>query len=1040
MMKEYWQDHTITHYNRLDAHAYFFSYKDKQLASTYNRENSFLFHNLNGIWKVKLYKSPKYVDVSHITEEAIQSWHTVVVPSSLELQGFGSPHYTDESLPFPLYKDHVPFENPTALYVTTFDIDKTSVASTKEALQYILRFDGVETVYTVHLNGQYVGMSKGSRLSAEFDIGNFLRETSNVLFVTVSKWADSTYIEDQDMWWLSGIFREVYIYGKKAVCLQDIQIKSSIKHTQKQREEKECQHAIVHVCTQWANKYKGDAECCVHYELCDKDGIVVQTHKQALDIATHTETAVEMLLTDPCLWTAETPYLYTLYISLYCDNELVSCVPQRVGIRELTIQDGILYLNNCYFEMHGVNRHDHDPKTGRYVSVERMRKDIHLMKAHNINAIRTSHYPNDPRFYELCDELGMYVVAETDVETHCYGVVNKINHITDDPSWEHVFVERIERHVKAQINHPCIILWSLGNESGFGCNIRASYRVCKALDPSRFVHYEEDRNAEVVDIVSTMYTNIEDFQKIMQTSPLKPRIICEYAHAMGNGPGGLSDYQEIFDMHRSIQGHFVWEWCDHGIEAKDVTTGSVYYKYGGDFGDIPNNKNFCIDGLVFPNQLPSPGLLEYKQVIAPIKIIQCIVDSYICKNNYYFSDTSDISIHVSIIKNGKEIYTAPLDIPIIEAQHEHTFTLDCVNIEREKEAEYYINFVVYQKKESEYCSAYHELARIQFSYGDDETSTTTVDALQKFCSQTASTPFCSFDNTYAAKSGVEQAKQPYHYTFENDYYTMSVDAISGELCAFCSKKNNTAYITKGPTASFDRAIIDNHENTYNTLWKAKNILLSQEQSKCVEFYEKEDVCMIRVQTILAPPAQDFGFHCTYVYRMSSFSSIDVCVHGVPYGEYTDMIPRIGVTIELQKAFQNIQWYGRGPGESYVDSYKANCIGLYESSLDDLFVPYIYPQESAMLSDVRTVTVQDTEQREGLSFEFLQPYSVCATNYTVQEINRAKHTYELQKHDSVVMDIHYAVTGLGSDSFGQLVLPQHQAYIKEFMLSFRMHII
>ena len=690
--------------------------------------------------------------------------------------------------------------------------------------------------------------------------------------------------------------------------------------------------------------------------------------------------------------------------------------------------------------MHGVNRHDHDPKTGRYVSVERMRKDICLMKLCNINAIRTSHYPNDPRFYELCDELGMYVIAETDVETHCYGIVNKINYITDDVSWEHVFVERIERHVRAQINHPCIILWSLGNESGFGCNIKASYKACKNIDTSRFVHYEEDRNAEVVDIVSTMYTKIEKFHDIMKNSSIKPRIICEYAHAMGNGPGGLSEYQEIFDMYKSIQGHFVWEWCDHGIEVKDAATGKIYYKYGGDFGDIPNEKNFCIDGLVFPNQLPSPGLLEYKQVIAPIKISQHTTDIYTCKNNYYYSDTANIVIHVSITKNGLEVYTLQLPLPIIEAQHEHTFSLDDINIDKKEGYEYYINFIVCQKYKTDYSPEGHKLACFQFLYADNRKYASTVKELQQFSIQSKLLSFEEFTNKNVNNDIVKKYNRSYQHVFENEYYIISFDILSGQLCSLFSKKSNIEYITKSPTISFNRAIIDNHRNTYNSLWKEKNILLSQEQSKGVELYEEKGIYVVRVHTILAPPAQDFGFNCTYTYRISSYSYIDLCVHGVPYGEYTDMIPRIGVNMGLNKAFQHINWYGRGPGESYIDSYKANIIGSYKARLNDIFVPYIYPQESAMLSDIRTVTLHNEVGTKGLSFEFLIPYSVCATNYTIDDINKAQHTCELQESNSVIMDINYAVTGLGSDSFGQLVLPCHQAYMKEFVVSFRMNIL
>lgn len=321
----------------------------------------------------------------------------------------------------------------------------------------------------------------------------------------------------------------------------------------------------------------------------------------------------------PQQWSAENPYLYHLVMTLKNDvGEIIEVIPQRVGFRDIKVRNGLFYINNRYVMLHGVNRHDNDHLKGRAVGMDRVEKDLLLMKQHNINSVRTAHYPNDPRFYEMCDIYGLFVMAETDVESHGFANVGNLSAITDDPEWEHIYVERIVRHVHAQKNHPSIVIWSLGNESGYGCNIRAMYHAAKAIDDTRLVHYEEDRDAEVVDIISTMYTRVPLMNEFGEYPHAKPRIICEYAHAMGNGPGGLSEYQNVFYQHDSIQGHYVWEWCDHGIQATD-DSGAVWYKFGGDYGDYPNNYNFCLDGLIFSDQTPGPGLREYKQVIAPVK-------------------------------------------------------------------------------------------------------------------------------------------------------------------------------------------------------------------------------------------------------------------------------------------------------------------------------------------------------------------------------------------------------------------------------------
>ena len=364
-------------------------------------------------------------------------------------------------------------------------------------------------------------------------------------------------------------------------------------------------------------------------------------------------------------WSAENPYLYQLLLTLKDSaGNIIEIVPHNLGFRDIKIKDGLFYINDQYLKLHGVNRHDNDHLKGRAVGMDRVEKDLQLMKAHNINSVRTAHYPNDPRFYELCDKYGLFVLAETDVETHGFANVDDLSRITDDADWENVFVERIERHIHAQKNHCSIIIWSLGNESGYGCNIRAMCAAAKAIDDTRLIHYEEDRDAEVVDIVSTMYSRAQLMNYFGEQPMDKPRIICEYAHAMGNGPGGLTEYQNVFNKHDHIQGHYVWEWCDHGILEKDEK-GDDVYKYGGDYGDYPNNYNFCMDGLIYSNQQAGPGLREYKQVICPVKVTAKEIKNGLVSvtNKFWFTNMDDISLHFSVCAEGEDHFSTSRKVP-----------------------------------------------------------------------------------------------------------------------------------------------------------------------------------------------------------------------------------------------------------------------------------------------------------------------------------------------------------------------------------------
>ncbi len=639
-----WENIHKQHENRLPPRAYFFSYDSIERARTFQRDLSQHFLSLSGQWRFQYFSNPLLVPDSFYRELSSE-WGTISVPSMWQMQGHGELQYTDEGFPFPIDVPYVPSDNPTGAYQRAFFL-----AENWKDQQTIIKFDGVETYFEVYVNGHYVGFSKGSRLTAEFDLTDFVQQGENLLSVRVMQWADSTYIEDQDMWWTAGIFREVYLLGRNKVHLQDLTIRTDFSDDY-QSATLSCSALLENTSDSHASGYR------VEYQLLDKSKLLQSGTIDAISVDGTTPLSFAIDVVNPKQWNSESPYLYELLILVKdASGQLIEVVPQRVGFRDIKVRNGLFYVNNHYVMLHGVNRHDNDHRAGRAVGMDRVETDLVLMKQHNINAVRTAHYPNDPRFYELCDIYGLFVMAETDVETHGFANVGDLSRITDDPEWEDVFVDRAVRHVHAQKNHPSIIMWSLGNESGYGCNIRSMYQATKAIDDTRLVHYEEDRDAEVVDVISTMYSRVQQMNSFGEYPHPKPRIICEYAHAMGNGPGGLNEYQNVFYKHDHIQGHFVWEWCDHGILAHDEK-GTPFYKYGGDFNDYPNNYNFCMDGLIYPDQTPSQGLREYKQVIAPVKI--SAVDSqaglFTIQNRQWFTNLDDYSIIATVRAEGDTV-------------------------------------------------------------------------------------------------------------------------------------------------------------------------------------------------------------------------------------------------------------------------------------------------------------------------------------------------------------------------------------------------
>ncbi|WP_104026544.1 beta-galactosidase subunit alpha [Vibrio jasicida] len=989
-----WENFLHLHENRMAPRAYFFSYDSVKNAQTFQRELSSRFKLLSGQWTFNYFTNPLLVPEAFYSQK-MEDWGRITVPNMWQMEGHGDLQYTDEGFPFPIDVPFVPTDNPTGAYQRTFTLGQQW-----DNKQTIIKFDGVETYFEVYVNGYYVGFSKGSRLTAEFDISSYVQQGENLLSVRVMQWADSTYIEDQDMWWTAGIFRDVYLVGKEHAHVQDLTVRTDFADDY-QSATLSCQVELENLSTAVASGYT------LEYALQDKGKVIASGQCDALTIQDNSQTSFAIDVVNPIHWTAENPYLYQLFITLKDARcNVIEVIPQRVGFRDIKVRDGLFYINNQYVMLHGVNRHDNDHLKGRAVGMERIEKDLILMKQHNINSVRTAHYPNDPRFYELCDIYGLFVMAETDVETHGFANVGDLSRITNDAAWESVFVDRAERHVHAQKNHPSIIMWSLGNESGYGCNIRAMYDATRAIDDTRLVHYEEDRDAEVVDVISTMYSRAQLMNHFGEHPHEKPRIICEYAHAMGNGPGGLTEYQNVFYAHDHIQGHYVWEWCDHGVLARDEN-GQEFYKYGGDYGDYPNNYNFCMDGLIYPDQTPGPGLKEYKQVIAPVKIqaVEGKTNIFTVENKLWFTNLDDYTITADIRAEGETLRSVQFKVKELAANSAREIT---INLPELDEREAFINFTVRKDSRTLYSEANHDIAVYQFQLKESTASE------GEFVSHNA--------------QALVTTESPLEHVIEGHNFTLTFSKVNGKLTSW--RVNGEELIQSEPRLNFFKPMIDNHKQEYEGLWHPAHLQIMQEHFRTLQVEATDESVSITTTSIIAPPVFDFGMRCTYRYQINAQGHLNVELSGERYGDYPHVIPVIGLDLGINGNFDQVSYYGRGPEENYQDSRQANLIDVYHSTVADMFENYPFPQNNGNRQHVRWASLTN-RHGTGLLVKPQQEINFSAWFYTNQNLHEAQHTIELEKSGYITLNLDHQVMGLGSNSWGSEVLDSYRVYMDEF---------
>ncbi|RNB87179.1 beta-galactosidase subunit alpha [Brevibacillus fluminis] len=1007
MKRDYdWENHRLLQRNRLSGRAYFIPYSDVASALTFERGNSPWFRLLNGSWQFFYAPSPVAAPADfHRNDYDASEWVTVQVPHMWQLDGYGKPHYTDVDYPFPTDPPLVPSDNPTGCYRRTFHLPADWTDR-----RVILRFEGVDSAYHVWVNGQEAGYSQGSRLPAEFDITAHLQPGENTLAVRVYQWSDGTYLEDQDMWWLSGIFRDVSLFARPQLSLADFTVRTEL--------DARYEDAVLRISARVADAV--GSGFVLRYVLLDAEGAAVDTGTcEVTGGASDGEVVCEaaVALSAVHKWSAEQPYLYCLLLSLENEaGQISEVVPYKVGFRQIEVKDGNFFVNGVAILLKGVNRHDHHPDFGRACPYETMKQDVLLMKQHNINAVRTSHYPNDPRFYDLCDEYGLYVMDEADLETHGFEKLGCYNRLSDDPDWQEAYLDRVQRMVERDKNHASIIIWSMGNESGFGGNFVAMSAWCKEADPTRLAHYEEDRDGVFCDVFSTMYSSHEKMAEFGAMEHLdRPHILCEYAHAMGNGPGGLKEYAELFDAYKRLQGGFVWEWIDHGI-SHTLPDGRKHFRYGGDYGDVPNNGNFCIDGLVMPDRTPSPGLIELKKIIEPVRVdaVELASGTVRITNRYDFISLDHLACTWTVKADGKLLQKGTLVLGELAAGEGCVASIPYVRPHApQPHTDYWLELRFTLAEENGWAATGHEVAWAQFLLPTPPPAVVPQASIQLLAPLT-----------------LEETEETACISGETFSLVFNKRTATIDSWSFAGKE----LLHRGPKLNFWRAPIDNDMYVVKEYEKAFLHMLQERINEVRVEQPAADTVQISCSLRIAPPVWDWKLACECVYTIRGNGEVSIEVTGTPHGSVPASLPRIGFAMHLAKELDQVAWYGRGSGESYADSKEASRFGVYARSVDELFTNYVYPQENGNRSDVKWLSIADA-RGIGLLAAGAPSLAFSAHRYTADDLQQARHTTDLVPRDFITLNLDYRQNGLGSNSCGPGQLPAYKLTAEPFRFRF-----
>ena len=993
IVPRYYENLSVLHENTMPARAYYIPASKRMDNLVEYREESDRMQLLNGTWKFQYFNSIYDIQDSFFEKNYdTENFDEIQVPSVWQMAGYDTHQYTNIRYPFPFDPPYVPQDIPCGAYVHNFEYSRDEKAS-----KAFLNFEGVDSCFYVWINGSYIGYSQVSHMTSEFDVTDVLQDGTNTVAVLVMKWCDGSYLEDQDKFRMSGIFRDVYILKRPKQAISDYHIKTRI----------EDMLAKVEI------EMKFYFPLNVKISIEDRNGAVV-----ALGSIAEEGTAV-LEIASPELWNTENPYLYKLILET--ENEVIV---DHIALRKIEIKDQVIYLNGQKIKFRGVNRHDSDPVTGFTISLEQLTTDLTLMKQHNFNAIRSSHYPNAPFFYEMCDKYGFMVIDEADIEAHGpfmiyrkedtdYNRFKRWNEkIADDPVWEEAIVDRVKLMVERDKNRFCIVMWSMGNESAYGCNFEKALEWTKNFDPDRITQYESARYRNYdetydysnLDVYSRMYPALSEIQEYLDKDGSKPFLLVEYCHSMGNGPGDFEDYFQMIQDNDKMCGGFVWEWCDHAIAHGTAENGKTIYAYGGDHGEEIHDGNFCMDGLVYPDRTVHTGLLEYKNVYRPARVISYNKESgeLVLHNYMDFDDLKDyVKISYELTQDGLVISKGILP-EFSVAPHGEGKTNLKINVPENGKC--YLKLIYHLKKELPLLNEDHILGFDEIEVSKEDTK-------------------CKLAEKWIPKTVVDSELQ----VNENDTQIH----IKGREFAYTIDKR-TALFTEMKFAGREylnhpmelniwRAPTDN-DMYIKSEWKKAHYDKAYTRAYTTEVVQgKHGVKITSHASVVAETVQKI-LDVTITWKIEAAGKIDADIAVTKDDEFPDL-PRFGVRMFLDKKLSAVRYFGMGPQESYCDKHQAASHGLYRADVGDLHEDYIRPQENGSHYDCEYVELNNS--RYGIVASAEKAFSFNASYYTQEELEKKTHNYELIESDSVVFCVDYALNGIGSNSCGPVVLEQYR---------------
>ncbi len=1030
-----WENPNIVEINRIPPHVPLKPFPNEELAKTNDLRMSPWFYLLSGKWKFHWEPAPDKVPEKFYREDFDDSlWEEIPVPFHPELLGYGKPIYTNIQYPFwPVNPPYIPHDdNPTSCYRKMFDLPD----GWDENKRIHIFFEGVMSAFYVWVNGNFVGYSQDSMCTAEFDITPYVKKKGNVVAVKVLRYCDGSYLEDQDMWRFSGIYRDVYLCCFPRTYVTDFFFKTELYEDYKKAKVK----GKIWVKTDKVGEEEGTGDVRLNVKLISPNNKsciefpslkIVSKEANEKEVVLCYETEVE--LSNPLLWSAETPSLYDVFISLFKGDERLAVYSDRLGIREVKLMRDGLFINGKMVKIKGVNRHEFVPESGHVVNKEQMIEDIKIIKQNNINTVRTCHYPDQWIWYELCDEYGLYVIDEANIESH--GMTFDLDKtLGNKPEWEKAHLARIEALVQRDKNRACVIFWSLGNEAGSGCNFVACAKRVRELDDSRPIHYE--RMNEVADVHSEMYTPIWDILKYISNKPEKPFFLCEYAHSMGNSTGNLKDYWELFEAHNLTIGGCIWDFADQALkkelpnELKEKFDRGYFWAFGGDFGDRPNDLNFCCNGILQPDRKPNPGLFEVKKVyqniaIKPQDLFEGVFE---VQNKYAFTSLDKFGVRWFVEEDGIRLVEGEMEPLAVLPLSKGILRVPIKDIRRSLEKEYFLTVEFYLREEEKFAPKGHVVAWEQFELPClDKQGKRAVDSEnEKEGADNASSE--------GFRSPLKVRKSKENLVVENDLVKVLFDWHLGLLTGY--EVEGRKIIVDKMFPNFWRPPTDNDRGN-NMPWRL-GVWKESSYDRKLMYRHINKISEYEVEVSFGYEVSAGNSQVGVKFVVCSNGKLEVEYNFSPgEGELPD-IPRIGLQTALCKDLSKIMWYGRGPHENYCDRKYGAKIGIYSMRIKDLFHHYVRPQENGNREDVRWVTFVD-DKSKGIMIVGSPTINFSIWHCSMEDIENTLHDYELPERNFWTLNVDYLQMGVGGDdSWG--ALPHSEYLLRPKLYSYRFVII